>query len=159
MKNRVARKTYERLISQLRQLQHELVTVIIPDITLAREHSNNEENDQLIHAKQHQQNFETRIINLKKLIDNTDVVTRVKFTGTASYGMLVKMENDESGEVKVFRIVGEMESTEQNDVSIKSPVGVAIIGSQVGDNVEIKKPSGSQSWTVLDISVDPLFES
>ena len=159
MRNKVTKKTYERLSNQLRQLQHELVTVIIPEVAVAREHSNNEENDQLIHAKQNQQNFESRIISLTRLIDNTDVVTNVTFNGTAGYGMLVKLENDENGDVKTYRIVGEMETTESNDVSIKSPMGLAIVGSQIGDSVEIKKPSGPQFWTILDIVVDPNFNN
>ncbi len=157
MKNKVSQQTHDKLIAQLRQLQHELVNVVIPEVAAARDHSNNEENDQLIHARQQQQNLETRISSLLKFLKTTDIVTKIRFTGKATYGTIVRMENDETGQVKDFRLVGEMESSDQNDVSTRSPMGSAIIGSQAGDSVEIDLPSGTQSWSVISVKVDPQF--
>jgi len=157
VKNKISQKTHDRLYAQLRQLQHELINVVIPEVAAARDHSNNEENDQLMHAKQQQQNLETRISTLLKFLKSAEVVTHVKFTGKASYGTIVKMSNDETDEVKTFRLVGEMESTEANDVSIQSPMGLAIAGNQAGDSIEIDLPSGSQSWTILEVRLDEQF--
>ncbi len=157
MKNKISQKTHDRLHTQLRQLQHELINVMIPEVAAARDHSNNEENDQLMHAKQQQQNLETRINTLLKFLKSADVVTHVKFTGKVIYGTLVTMTNDDTDETKTFKLVGEMESTEPNDVSIRSPMGLAIAGNQVGDSIEIDLPNGSQAWTIVEIKLDDQF--
>jgi len=146
-------------MAQLDKLKHEMMTVAVPDILLAREHSNNEENDQLIVAKQNQQTLETRINSLETLIAMSDIITEVEFDGKVVYGTRVKLQNDETGQEKTLRIVGEMEGMTSADVSFSSPFGAALLGHEVDDQVEVVLPASTQVWNILEVSVVDGFKS
>jgi len=153
VRNKISRRTYDRLNRQLLNLQKEMLDVTLPEIERAREFSNNEDNDEMIHARQHQINYENRISELDRIIKNSDVVEEINFTGAIDYGTDVYMVNSETDVRRWIRIVGEMESTSRSEISFTSPIGQALIGHVVGDEVEIRTPSGMQYWEILEVKV------
>lgn len=159
MRNKLSKLAYSRLLSQLEKLKHEMMTVAVPEMHLARESSNNEENDQLIVAKQNHQTLETRINTLETLIADSDIVTEVEFDGKVVYGTRVHIQNDETGQEKTLKIVGEMEGMSSSDVSFKSPFGSALLGHEVDDQVEVNLPSSTQIWNILDVRVADGYKS
>ena len=51
-----------------------------------------------------------------------------------------------------YRLLSEFESdAEKNIISVDSPIGKSLIGKKVGDSVEIKIPSGTKYFEILDI--------
>lgn len=157
MRNKISRHTYERLTRQLFNLQKEMLDVTLPEIEKAREFSNNEENEEMMHARQHQARYENRIAELDAIIKNADVVEEVEFTGAVDYGMDVYMHNVDDGVKRWVRIVGEMESTNKSEISFTSPFGRALLGHVAGDEVEIRIPSGVQNWEILEVKVSNDF--
>jgi transcription elongation factor GreA len=146
-----------RLSRQLLNLQKEMLEVTLPEIEKAREFSNNEDNDEMIHARQHQSNYENRIADLERLINESDVIEKIDFTGAVDYGTDVYIQNSETGVKRWIRIVGEMESESRAEISFKSPFGQAMIGHVVGDEVEIRAPGGTQCWEILEVKVANAF--
>ena len=67
-------------------------------------------------------------------------------------GCKVKLHDVEFDEELEFSIVG---STEANSllgkISNESPLGMALIGKKVGEDVEVEAPSGVMQYKVLDI--------
>ena len=62
------------------------------------------------------------------------------------------LENSESGEERVWRIVGESESDiARGMISYKAPVAKALIGRNEGDEVEIPTPGGRQRWEIVEV--------
>ena len=157
MRNKLSRATYARLTQQLRDLQQEMITVTLPEIERAREFSNSEENDDLIHARADQRKYENRISELQALIDDSDVIDAIEFTGRVDYGTEVSLVNSDDGTRRKIRIVGELEGTNRDEISFKSPFGQALLGHTTGDDVEIRAPGGTQNWEILDVSVSNVF--
>ena len=157
MRNKISRHTYARLNRQLLNLQKEMLDVTLPEIEKAREFSNNEDNDEMIHARQHQINYENRISELDRIIKESDVVEEINFTGAVDYGTDVYMLNSETDVKRWIRIVGEMESASRTEISFTSPIGQALLGHVVGDEVEIRTPSGMQYWEILEVKVSNAF--
>ena len=50
-----------------------------------------------------------------------------------------------------------MESTSRAEISFTSPIGQALLGHFVGDEVEIRTPSGMQYWEILEVKVSNAF--
>jgi transcription elongation factor GreA len=51
-----------------------------------------------------------------------------------------------------YQLVGPYESDPENGrISIKSPLGMGLIGREIGDEVKIKTPRGVQEFEVLEI--------
>ena len=63
---------------------------------------------------------------------------------------------DAEGETHVFRIVGADETDAKAGwISLKSPVGRALLGHRVDDEVTVKTPGGLREYTINEISIEP----
>ena len=69
--------------------------------------------------------------------------------GRVGFGSIVTLEDQESGEVKEYRIVlPEEVDPSKGKISVRSPVGQALVGREEGDEVVIRTPRGNTSYTV-----------
>jgi transcription elongation factor GreA len=60
--------------------------------------------------------------------------------------------DDESENESTYRIVGEDEADiKRGLISVSSPVAKALIGHRVGDEVQVKVPSGIRIYEIIDI--------
>ena len=159
MNNKISKATYLRLNRQLQTLQQEMMNVVLPEIERAREFSNNEDNDDMMHARQIQSNYDNRLADLDKLIRNSEVVEKIDFTGRVDYGTDVHLKNVETSVNRWIQIVGELESTSKSEVCFKSAFGKAVMGRVEGDEVEIIAPGGIQYWEILEVKVSSAFSN
>lgn len=159
MNNKISKATYLRLNRQLQALQQEMINVALPEIERAREFSNNEDNDDMMHARQIQSNYDNRISSLDKLIKSSEVIEKIDFTGRVDYGTDVNLKNVDTGVSRWIRIVGELESTSKAEICFKSAFGMAVMGRTEGDEVEIVTPNGIQYWEILEVKVSSAFSN
>lgn len=157
MRNKISRDTYNRLNRQLFNLQKEMMDVTLPEIERAREFSNNEENDEMMYAQADQRKYEKRIEEIDLLIKDSDIIDEILFTGAVDFGTEVHIKNTDNDTTRWIQIVGEMEGTNRSEISFKSPLGAALIGHVIGDEVEIHTPGGTQDWEILDVRVSSVF--
>ena len=69
-------------------------------------------------------------------------------------GCIVKIYDEEFDEEVEYRIIGSTESDPLNGlISNESPVGRALIGKKVGDEVEVETPAGINKLKILEIRV------
>jgi len=118
---------------------------IIRDIEEARAHGDLRENAEYHAAKERQGFIEGRVQHLNFLLANSDVidVSRME-SDKVQFGATVTYEEIESGDVVTWKIVGEEETDVKNKkISIKSPIAMALLGKEEGDNIVIKIPKGS----------------
>ena len=115
------------------------------------------ENADYIYGKRRLREIDRRVRFLKKRLDDLTVVTeRPQNCGKVFFACWVKVDN-EDGEEKVFRIVGPDETdAKRNFISIDSPVGRALMGKSLDDEVVIKLPNGLKILTILEIDFDEL---
>ena len=142
------------------KLQEELVNLkeverphVINEIAEARAHGDLKENAEYHAAREKQGFIEARVAELEdklsraQIVDNSDVDDdRVRF------GSWVTLSNEETGEVKRYRIVGELESNlAENKLSLKSPIARALLGKAEDDVVEIRAPKGVQEYLITKV--------
>ena len=64
---------------------------------------------------------------------------------------------DEEGDESVYRIVGPDETDSQRGfISIESPVGRALLGKSLDDEVTVRIPKGNRVLTILEVSFEDL---
>ena len=69
-----------------------------------------------------------------------------------SFGLTVKVKDNEYGDEMEFKIVGATEANSlKGKISNESPLGKALIGSKRGDVVSVEAPAGMIEYTILDI--------
>jgi transcription elongation factor GreA len=144
----------EKLRQELDRLKGQERPRIIRAIAEAREHGDLKENAEY-HAAREQQSFvEGRIAEIESKLANAQVidVTSLPANGKVVFGVTVVLADEESGEEKTYRIVGEDEADiKQGLISVQSPIARALIGKEEGDVVDVQAPGGNRAYEVVEV--------
>ena len=148
--------TYEglkRYEDELHELKVHKRQEIAQKIKEAREQGDLSENAEYDAAKDEQRDVEARIEELEKLLKNAEVVDEDEVDlDTINIGCKVKILDVEFNEELEYKIVGSTEANSlKGKISNESPVGKALIGKRVGDNVVVETQMGAISYKVLEI--------
>lgn len=145
---------YQRLEEELRRLKSEERPSVIRAISEARAHGDLSENAEYHAAKEKQAFIEGRIAELEDKTSRAEIINPSQMAGTASvkFGATVTILDEDSEEESIFQIVGADESDIDNGrISITSPMARALIGKEVGDQIEVNAPSGSRFYEVMKV--------
>jgi len=141
------------LKEKLASLERELKVEIPERIRQARELGDLRESGEYETAKDRQAFLQARIAFLRRRIvelSNIDL-SRVP-RDRAAFGATVHLEDQETGEERVYRLVASEEvDTERGWISPGSPVGQALVGRREGDSVVIRTPNGSHGYEVVRV--------
>lgn len=126
---------------------------IAQDIETARDHGDLKENAEYHAAKERQGLMEARIAELEDKISRAEVIDPSKLGGERiKFGATVELEDVDAEKEVTYQIVGPDEANiEQGTISVTSPVAKALIGREVGDEVQVKVPGGLRTFEVCDI--------
>ena len=149
--------TYEglkKLEDELQDLKVVKRREIAQKIKEAREQGDLSENAEYDAAKDEQRDIELRIEEIDKILKNAEVVVEEDVDVNAiNIGCTVRLKDIEFDEEMTYKIVGSTEADVLgNKISNESPVGAALIGSKVGDQIEVETPNGEVvKYEILEI--------
>lgn len=142
-------------ITELKAELEELVAQrgpIAERIKSAREFGDLSENAEYTSALQEQEKVESRIAELEHILQNVEVITKPRGDSKVQLGSKVGLK-DGGGKTKEFQVVGTVEADPLNGkISDESPIGQALLGKKLGDEVEIKTPVETATYKVVEIS-------
>ena len=144
-------KRYEEELHDLKVYKRKEVAQKIKE---AREQGDLSENAEYDAAKDEQRDIEARITELEKILKNVEVVVEDEVSSDKiNIGCTVRILDLEFKEEETYKIGGSTEANSlKGKISNESPVGHALIGSQVGDIVSVESPGGLVQYEVLEIS-------
>ncbi len=144
---------YQRLQEELKKLIRVDRPKVVQDIAEARGHGDLSENAEYDAAKDRQGFIEGRIKELNDKIARAQVINPAELdTDKVVFGATVTIFDVDSGTEVTYQIVGEDEADlKQGKISVTSPVGKALIGHKLDDEVRIKVPSGLRIYEIIDI--------
>ena len=144
---------YQRLKVELDQLKSIERPKIIREIADARSHGDLSENAEYHAAKEKQGFIEARISDLDDKLSRAQVIEFELESGDqVKFGAWVTVTDEESGESKTYRIVGDLEANlERGMISLSSPIARALLGKREGDMVEVRAPKGVVEYTIMDV--------
>jgi transcription elongation factor GreB len=110
------------------------------------------ENADYHYNKKRLREIDKRILYLRKCIDDLKVVSYSPFQeGKVMFGAWVEIEGDKGRKIR-FRIVGSEELIGARDyISMDSPMAIALLNKQVGDEAIVKTGAGTFVWRVTKI--------
>jgi transcription elongation factor GreA len=118
----------------------------------AKELANPDHNAEYDDAKNERAFVEGRILTLENMIKNATIIDEGNHTGPVSLGARVVVVNAE-GEQEQYIIVGSAEANpREGKISNESPVGRALLGKKIGDEVQVMAPAGVLKLTVKEIT-------
>lgn len=144
---------YQKLQEELKHLIRVERPRVVQDIAEARAHGDLSENAEYDAAKERQGFVEGRIAEINGKMARAQVIDVTTIdTDKVVFGATVTVYDDESESESTYRIVGEDESDiKQGLISVSSPVAKALIGHRMGDEVQIRVPSGIRIYEIIDI--------
>ena len=142
---------YERLTAELKALREERPK-IIDAIEEARAHGDLSENAEYHAAKERQGQVEASIGDLEDRVSRAQIIDPATLSGDRIiFGATVTLLDDEDKPIK-YQIVGPYEADAKvGRISYASPLGKALIGRRVEDEVEVTVPSGDKFYVVQGI--------
>ena len=142
---------YERLISELKALREERPR-IVDAIEEARAHGDLSENAEYHAAKERQGQVEASIADLEDKVSRASIIDPATLSGDRIiFGATVTLLDDDDKPVR-YQIVGPYEADAKvGRISYNSPLGKALIGRHVGDEIEVTVPSGDRFYAVEKI--------
>ena len=143
----------KKLEDELHDLKVNRRKEVAGKIKEAREQGDLSENAEYDAAKDEQRDIAARIEEIEKILKTAEVVVEDEVdVGKINVGCTVKVYDEEFEEEMEFKIVGSSEANSlQGKISNESPVGKALIGRSVGDQVSVETQAGMIVYKVLEI--------
>ncbi|WP_085314260.1 transcription elongation factor GreA [Derxia lacustris] len=143
---------------QLKAELHRLKTIerpsVIQAIKEAREKGDLSENAEYDAAKERQGFIEGRIMEVEGKLSSAQVIdpSAVDADGRVVFASTVEIEDLQSGDKKVYQIVGDDEADlKLGKISVSSPIARALIGKYAGDTAHVLAPGGEREVEIIDV--------
>ena len=142
---------YEQLTADLKVLRAERPK-IVDAIEEARAHGDLSENAEYHAAKERQGQVEAQIADIEDRVSRAQIIDPATLSGDKIvFGATVTLLDEDDKPIK-YQIVGQTEAdAKKGRISYNSPLGRALIGKRVEDEVEVTVPSGDKFYLVEKI--------
>ena len=139
-KNLISNQGYQKYLDEFNNLLKIEKPHWVKEKEIAAAFGDRSENAEYLSAKEMLRNIDKRLRFLQKIIDHSQVVEIYKISHTkVNFGSKVTVMDLDSDEEKEFIILGTHESNpSENIISNISPLGRALLGKNIGDEVELK---------------------
>ena len=150
----ITKNGFEKLKKDLEQLKTVALPENIRDIEAARAHGDITENAEYAAAKERQAFIHGKMQELENNLALCQIIDVKDLSGDkVVFGSIVNIEDINTGKSIQYQLVGPFESDiNQNMISVTSPIGKALIGKSMGDEVSVKTPGGIREFEIVSIS-------
>ena len=151
-----------RLQEELKRLRSVDRPRVVKDIATARDHGDLSENAEYHAAKEKQGFIEGRIKELEDKLSRAEVIDRKQLVGQTrvAFGASVTLSvTDAKGKQLdaevVYRLLGPDEADlAKGTISVTAPLGRALIGREVGEEVTVQMPAGVRVYEILALTFE-----
>jgi transcription elongation factor GreA len=143
---------HRKLTDELKRLRSEERPAIVEAIEDARAHGDLSENAEYHAAKERQGQIEAMIADLEDRLSRAMVIDPTTLSGDkVVFGATVTLIDEDEKKVKYQLIIADPPDARVGRISYNSPLGRALIGRQVGEEVEVSTPSGDRYYEIKKI--------
>lgn len=147
----LTREGYERLKAELEYLRTVRRQEVARRLHEALSEGDILENAELEAARNEQAFVEGRILELETLLGTAEIIEEEQPSGIVRVGSRVTIVEGD-GPPETYHIVGPAEADpSRGRISYESPLGKALLGHQVGDEVRVNAPARSVIFRILEI--------
>ena len=150
----LTKEGYKELEEKLFYLKSEARVDVANKIKVARSFGDISENSEYDAAREEEAQLEQQISEIENTLRVAKIITKSKVdTSKVSVGCTVEIYDKEFKEKLTFKVMGSFESDPSiGQISNESPIGKALMGREVGDEVVVTLANGATSkYKILDI--------
>jgi transcription elongation factor GreA len=147
----LAEKIKKKLKDEIASLEHELHTELPQELKKARAHGDLSENAEFKYAKERQSYVSARLGQLHQRMADISMLNLSNLPkDRAAYGSrIVVLDVAKSAEIEYKLVTVEEADVTQGLISTSSPIGRALLGKKVGDEVSVTTPAGIREYEVI----------
>lgn len=149
----MSQEGYDKLVAELQELENIELPKVRDAIAEARDKGDLSENFEYHAAKREQGKLLSRIRFKQKVLENARVIDKSLLNGDC-VGLLSQVEitNLANNAHMAYTIVNSHEANlREGKISIKSPIGQALLNKKAGDVVEVRVPAGLLKLRIEDV--------
>ncbi|MCC5905886.1 MAG: transcription elongation factor GreA [Balneolaceae bacterium] len=152
-KNYLSKEGYEKLDKELRDLKTRGRKEIAQEISEARAQGDLSENAEYDAAKEAQGHLEKRIAELENTLATSTIIDEKDINTSKAYLLsTVTILNKKTNKEMKYTLVSKDEADfKKSKISVDSPIGKAILGTEVGEVVKVKVPAGRLELEIIKI--------
>ncbi len=152
----LSKQKYDEIASELKHLIEEVYPKVTDDLAEAAAQGDRSDNAGYREARRIQAKTISRIRFLQKILEHSRVINpAVLPTDRVSLLSRVEFTNLSTNTRMTFKIVSPHEmDLEAGKISLKSPIGAALMGRKVGEIAEAQVPSGTLRLRIESITLD-----
>jgi transcription elongation factor GreA len=153
-RNPITPEGHARLDAEVKHAKRVLRPAVVKAIEEARAHGDLSENAEYDTAKDRQGLLEARIVHLETTLATAEIidVTEMPVSDRVIFGTTVTLTNLQTDEEVKYRVVSDYEAdVKKGLISYASPLGRAVIGREVGEEVKLETPGGQREYEIVDV--------
>lgn len=146
-----AEKIKKKLMEEIQTLEHELHNELPKELRKARAHGDLSENAEFKYAKERQSYVSARLGQLHQRMADVAMLNLNNLPlDRAAYGSRVwVLDQAKSVQVEYKLVTTEEADASKGLISTTSPIGKALLGKKVGDEVKVVTPAGTKEFEVV----------
>lgn len=154
MKHLISKEGFEKFKAEWEQLKYVERPAMINQVQAAAAEGDRSENAAYTYGRMRVREIDRRLRELDRILDGAQVVeSMASDDGSIRFGATIKLKDLKTKREKIYQIVGDKEIDPlQGRISMKSPVGEALMGKKVGEQVQVKAPKGTITYKIVEVS-------
>jgi len=154
----ITKTGFDKLKKELEYLKTVAIPENIRDIEEARAHGDISENAEYSAAKERQSFIHGKMQEIENNLASSQIIDLKDLSDErVVFGATILIEDIQTGKEIKYQLVGPFESDiNKNKISVTSPIGKAMIGKEVGDEVSFKAPGGIREFQIVDIRIEDI---
>lgn len=149
----LTQKGFEDLKTEFKDLNDKRRPEVVERLSAAREMGDLSENAEYTAAREELSFIDGRLDELENLLKSVEIISDAKAHGGQAVDLGSQVIVKTNGKEVVFTVVGEWEADPaEKKISHESPLGKALLGKAVGDEIEVDAPAGKMVYSVVSIS-------
>ena len=144
----------KKLQDEITALEYEMHVELPKEILKARAHGDLKENAEYHAAKERQGMVNARLNQLKQRLSDISMIdfTKIPHDRVGLGSIVVVLDNKREEEITYHLVTTEEADAANGKVSTTSPIGRALLGKEVGDEVKVQSPGGVKELEILKLT-------
>ena len=147
----------QKLEDEIERLMKELTVALPIAIRKAVELGDLSENAEYKSALERQQFVQARLNHLTQRASEISRIDTSKISPDhVGFGSKVKLRDEQNGQEVSYNLVfGDFIDLDSDQISMASPIGNALVGKKLGDEVVVKLPRGDRKYKIVELVTLP----
>ncbi len=149
----MSKESLQKLKDELHEKKYKKRPIVSQKVATAREHGDLKENAEYHVAREELSLLESKIQQLQDRISRARIIKGEELPNDKVYILKTVILKDlKFDDTLEYTLVSPAEANfEENKISSASPIGKALLGKGVGDQVEVQAPAGVLKYEILEI--------